>query len=73
MEFAMFFINQHGQRQFTGGHEEWQGAAQAADRCLQFHQDVEEELVADEPRSCYNCRLRRWTADSFACTAAGLA
>jgi hypothetical protein len=31
---------------------------------------VEEELVADDPRSCYNCRHRRWTAASFACTAA---
>jgi hypothetical protein len=34
-----------------------------------FHPDVEEEQVADEDRSCYNCRYRRWTAASFVCSA----
>ena len=26
-----------------------------------------DEWVADEIRSCYNCRARRWTAASFVC------
>ena len=64
----MFSIDQNGQRQFTGGHEDWQSAALMADCCQQFNQDVEEELVADDLRSCYNCRQRRWTASSFTCT-----
>ncbi len=64
----MWQIDSSGYRQFTGGHEDWQGAALMAARCGSFRQDVEEELVADEPRSCYNCRYRRWTAVSFACT-----
>jgi len=64
----MWRIDQSGQREFAGGHEDWQGAALVADSCLQFLEDVEEELVADDPRSCYNCRYRRWTASSFACT-----
>jgi hypothetical protein len=38
---------------------------------VRFHPDVEEELIADEARSCYNCRYRRWTAVSFSCTVNG--
>ena len=64
----MWRIDADGQRQFTGGHDDWGGAARLAARCSRFRPDVEEELVADEPRSCYNCRYRRWTASSFACT-----
>jgi hypothetical protein len=66
----MWHIDLSGTKTFAGGQENWRDAALLADRCRQFHPDVEEELVADEPRSCYNCRLRRWTAESFACTAA---
>jgi hypothetical protein len=65
----MFLSDQQGHRQFTAGQEEWHTAALVAERCGQFHPDVEEEQVADEPVSCYNCRLRRWTAESFACLA----
>ena len=64
----MFYHGKNGLREFSGGHEDWTGAARLAAGCRQFHPDVEEELVADEPRSCYNCRLRRWTARSFTCT-----
>jgi len=63
----MWSIDVNGHKQFVGGHEEWQGAALMADRCVKFLPDVEEELVADDPRSCYNCRQRRWTASSFTC------
>ena len=56
----MWQIDGNGHRLFAGGQEDWPGAALTAARCLQFRQDVEEELVADDPRSCYNCRYRRW-------------
>jgi hypothetical protein len=40
------------------------------ERAKDFIPDVEEELIADDPRSCYNCRYRRWQADSVVCLAA---
>jgi hypothetical protein len=49
------------------GTNDWAGAAHIAGTCSHFTPDVEEELVAEEPRSCYNCRYRRWTAASFTC------
>jgi len=64
----VFYVDSNGHRQFTGGQEDWQSAALLAARCQEFLPDVEEELVADDPRSCYNCRLRRWTTGSFTCT-----
>ena len=51
------------------GQEDWAAAADVAEKCSTFVPDVEEEQVADEPRSCYNCRYRRWTARSFLCMA----
>ncbi len=56
-----------GEREYPGGTEDWDGAAQQASRCGSFSPDVEEEWTADEERSCYNCRYRRWTAASFVC------
>lgn len=58
-----------GDGEFPGGKEEWAGAAARASICRHFTPDVEEEWVADEERSCYNCRYRRWTAASFVCRA----
>jgi hypothetical protein len=66
---VMWRINRQGEREFTGGTEEWQGAARIAATCPAFHPDVEEEQVADEARSCYNCRYRRWSGTSFTCCA----
>lgn len=63
----MWKVNDKGKKVFQGGKEDWVGAAQAADKCLSFKLDVEDEIVADELRSCYNCRYRRWTVESFAC------
>jgi len=56
-----------GAREFTPGKESWAAAAEAALKCSGFTTDVDEEVVADEPRSCYNCRYRRWSAASFTC------
>ncbi len=60
-----------GVRVFAGGRDDWEGAARLAGGCSRFIADAEEEQVADDPRSCYNCRLRRWTATSFTCTGNG--
>jgi hypothetical protein len=63
----MWKILDNGEREFLSGKDDWKGAAQAAEQCDAFREDVEEEIVADEARSCYNCRNRRWTAMSFSC------
>ncbi|HEX3011701.1 MAG TPA: hypothetical protein VHQ70_06630 [Syntrophomonadaceae bacterium] len=55
------------EREFSGGKEDWDVAAQLAENCSEFKADDEDEIVADEPVSCYNCRFRRWTRDSFVC------
>lgn len=64
----MWRINGSGEKEFTGGSEDWSGAALAAAQCHFFRPDAEEEIVADEVISCYNCRYRRWTALSFTCS-----
>ncbi len=63
----MWFADQKEGKVFVGGKNDWDGAAKAAGNCADFRADVEEELVIDEPLSCYNCRYRRWTAESFTC------
>jgi hypothetical protein len=63
----MWCTNQRGEKEFAGGQDDWTGAAKAAASCANFQPDVEEEFVADEPMSCYNCRYRRWTSGSFTC------
>ncbi|MBR5619971.1 MAG: hypothetical protein IKW76_09570 [Clostridia bacterium] len=52
---------------WQGGKTDWAAAAQAAENCGAFRADCEEECVADDDVSCYNCRFRRWTRDSFVC------
>jgi hypothetical protein len=51
------------------GLDEWSAAARLAQDCRMFCPDVEEEQVADEAVSCYNCRYRRWTAADICCLA----
>ena len=46
---------------------DWAGAARIAAECKTFFPDDEDEQVADELRSCCNCRYRRWTSESFTC------
>jgi hypothetical protein len=68
----MWRTNRLGEREFTRGTEDWEAAALVAASCSHFTPDEEEELVADAPSSCYNCRYRRWTADTIICCARGL-
>ncbi len=63
----MWLKDTQGNKAFRHGHVAYNQASQAAVACEDFRPDVEEEWVADEERSCYNCRLRRWTAESFVC------
>jgi hypothetical protein len=60
-------LNENGEKQFTGGTGDWDLAAAAARQCAGFIPDDEDEQVADEPRSCYNCRYRRWQPYSIRC------
>ena len=65
----MWFADQNGMKEFQGGMDDWKGAAMIAAACAGFRPDVEEELIAEDPRSCYNCRYRRWSIASFTCMA----
>lgn len=62
-----FRLNASGAMEYQGGKEDWERAAEIAASCDQFSEDDENEQVADEGRSCYNCRYRRWTSISFIC------
>lgn len=63
----MFVLNERQEREFTGGKLAWDEAHRLAAACGHFQEDVDDEQVADESVSCYNCRYRRWTANSFLC------
>lgn len=67
MDIAFWSKNERGQVQFNGGRHDWVPAAGIAGNCPHFLLDDEDELVAEEERSCYNCRFRRWTDRSFIC------
>lgn len=59
--------NRDGKAVWRGGKSDYDSAAREAASCGAFRADCEEECVADEDVSCYNCRYRRWTRDSFMC------
>jgi hypothetical protein len=58
---------ENGRWHFLRGKDAPRTAAAAAEACGGFVPDDEEEWEAEEAVSCYNCRLRRWTPDSFDC------
>jgi hypothetical protein len=66
---SMWARDDNDQQMFAGGQEDWASAAAIAGVCASFRLDDEDELCAEESLSCYNCRYRRWTAESFACLA----
>lgn len=67
MDGLNWVVADDGARIFAGGRTSWGAAAKTARNCAAFVADDEDEWVADENRSCYNCRYRRWTVDSFSC------
>lgn len=46
---------------------DWKRAAKRASSCEHFKEDAEDECIADDAVSCYNCRYRRWVADDYIC------
>jgi hypothetical protein len=63
----MWKINNKGEKVFSLGKEAWQEAVELANICKHFSSDDEDEWVSEKQRSCYNCRYRRWTPESFTC------
>jgi len=63
----MWFVDDSGNKLFKAGDSDWGAAAEMAQKCLFFRPDDEDEWVADESCSCYNCRYRRWEVKTFAC------
>ena len=59
-------------RRFLPGRDAPHEAEHAARECDLFSRDDEEECFASEDITCYNCRYRRWTSDSFECMRAKL-
>lgn len=45
----------------------WKKAQSMALSCPQFKPDVEEEWLAEETVSCYNCRYRRFVGSGIRC------
>lgn len=62
-----FILNASGGMEYQGGKDDWDNVAKIAASCSKFIEDDEDEQVADERQSCYNCRYRRWTSTSFVC------
>ncbi|MDD2373597.1 MAG: hypothetical protein PHR04_03055 [Syntrophomonadaceae bacterium] len=63
----MWKVTDKGEKVFSLGKEAWQEAVTEAGKCIHFSLDDEDEWVSEEERSCYNCRYRRWTSESFVC------
>lgn len=59
-------------KQFLHGKTSPELAVIAASDCGRFVRDDEEECISEDC-SCYNCRYRRWTKDSFECMREGVA
>ncbi len=47
--------------------EAWEQAQAIALSCSEFKLDVEEEWLAEETVSCYNCRYRRFVGSGIRC------
>jgi hypothetical protein len=63
----MWRIDSAGLKEFTGGTDNYELAAKAASKCTGFMPDDEDEQITDDPKSCYNCRYRRWNITGIRC------
>lgn len=63
----MWNTNDQGEREYSGSKQDWAAVARIAQECTAFKEDDEDEMVAEETISCYNCCYRRWTVKSFVC------
>jgi len=66
----VWITDESGDKLFSGGRESWLAAAKVAGNCKNFFADDDDEQCAEELLSCYNCRYRRWTPESFTCLVA---
>lgn len=57
----------NNKKTFKYGQDDYDFSRRAAEKCLLFKEDDEDEQVDSIIRSCYNCRYRRWTSSSFVC------
>jgi hypothetical protein len=57
----------HNAGKFLYGKYDDDRALAGAANCAHFTEDCEDECVSDTPVSCFNCRYRRWTQESFIC------
>lgn len=48
----MWVVRTNGEKEYLAGSSDWAGAAREAERCSIVTEDLEEELVVDERRSC---------------------
>lgn len=64
---SFWTVNRKGQKEFSHGQEAFNTAEKASLNCHDFKIEDEDELGTDQDWSCYNCRYRRWTTDSFVC------
>lgn len=61
------WVREKGKNIFMAGKDAYLLAEQCAGNCSEFAADYEEEWMSDNEISCYNCKLRRWNAESFEC------
>lgn len=54
-------------KRFLYGDDSPKEAELAALQCGRFSKDDDDECLYEAPITCYNCRYRRWTVDSFEC------
>jgi len=47
--------------------DQWEKGHAIALNCSEFKPDVEEEWLAEETISCYNCRYRRFVGSGIRC------
>jgi hypothetical protein len=64
-----FSISPKGDWIFLYGSDAPEKAAACARNCPVFSRDHEDECIADEEVSCYNCKWRRWNMKGFTCLA----
>ena len=68
MGLLLPWYEQDGNRlHFKFGHDDYQASREAADVCLHFCPDDEDEQIDDVPTSCFNCMKRRWLKSGLEC------
>lgn len=59
-----------GMKYFNGDAEQadvLETTVSMAKSCREFQMDVEDEVIYENLKTCYNCRFRRWIPNGFSC------